>query len=159
MCCDAVKEAIGDRFHAVLVDNGVMRLNECQQVKETLSKHLGINLTVADASEKFLSRLSGVIEPEKKRKIIGGTFIDIFEEEAVKIEKAAENTPNAGKVEWFLQGTLYPVSRDFERYLCCSLLLGTDLFRMSSNPFPSRARRRRSRYVEEMMLANTGGKA
>ena len=106
----AVKEAIGDRFHAVLVDNGVMRMNECQQVKETLSKHLGINLTVADAAEKFLSRLQGVIEPEKKRKIIGGTFIDIFEEEAIKIEKAAENTPNAGKVEWFLQGTLYPVS-------------------------------------------------
>jgi len=104
-----VKEAIGDRFHAVLVDNGVMRMNECQQVKDTLSKHLGINLTVADASEKFLSRLSGVVEPEKKRKIIGGTFIDIFEEEAVKIEKAAENTPSAGKVEWFLQGTLYPV--------------------------------------------------
>jgi GMP synthase (glutamine-hydrolysing) len=104
-----VKVAIGDRFHAVLVDNGVMRLNECQQVKDTLVKHLGINLTIADASEKFLSRLKGVIDPEQKRKIIGGTFIDIFEEEAIKIEKAAENTPNAGRVEWFLQGTLYPV--------------------------------------------------
>ena len=88
-----------------------MRLNECQQVKETLSKHLGINLTVADASEKFLSRLSGVVEPEKKRKIIGSTFIDIFEEEAVRIEKSAENTSNAGRIEWFLQGTLYPVRR------------------------------------------------
>jgi GMP synthase (glutamine-hydrolysing) B subunit len=103
-----VKEAIGDRFHAVLVDNGVMRLNECQQVKETLTQHLGINLTIADASKLFLDRLKGVEEPEKKRKIIGGTFIDIFEEEAVKIEKAAEATPSAGKVEWFLQGTLYP---------------------------------------------------
>ncbi|KAJ0166523.1 GMP synthase [glutamine-hydrolyzing] [Colletotrichum tanaceti] len=76
-----MKEAIGDRFHAILVDNGVMRLNACQQ---------------------------GVTEPEKKRKIIGGTFIDLFEKEAIRIEKDAENTPNAGKVEWFLQGTLYP---------------------------------------------------
>ncbi|GJN82807.1 GMP synthase [Purpureocillium lilacinum] len=103
-----MKEAIGDRFHAVLVDNGVMRLNECKQVKETLQEHLGINLTVVDASQKFLGGLKGVEDPEKKRKFIGNTFIDIFEEEAVRIEKAAENTPNAGKVEWFLQGTLYP---------------------------------------------------
>ncbi|KAI0019913.1 GMP synthase [Xylariomycetidae sp. FL0641] len=103
-----MKEAIGDRFHAVLVDNGVMRLNECQQVKETLSHHLGINLTVVDAAELFLGRLKGVEEPEKKRKIIGSTFIDLFEKEAIRIEKEAENTPNAGKVEWFLQGTLYP---------------------------------------------------
>ncbi|KAI1338354.1 GMP synthase [Xylariaceae sp. FL0016] len=103
-----MKEAIGDRFHAVLVDNGVMRLDECQQVKETLGKHLGINLTIADASKKFLDGLKGVDDPEKKRKFIGNTFIDIFEEEAIKIEQAAENTPNAGKVQWFLQGTLYP---------------------------------------------------
>ncbi|KAH9905764.1 GMP synthase [Xylariomycetidae sp. FL2044] len=103
-----MKEAIGDRFHAVLVDNGVMRLNECETVKKTLSEHLGINLTIADASEKFLTGLKGVTEPEAKRKFIGNTFIDIFEEEAIKIEKAAENTANAGKVEWFLQGTLYP---------------------------------------------------
>ncbi|KAL8404559.1 hypothetical protein RB594_009421 [Gaeumannomyces avenae] len=103
-----MKEAIGDRFHAVLVDNGVMRLDECQQVKKTLAEHLGINLTIADASQKFLAGLRGELDPEKKRKFIGNTFIDIFEEEAVKIEKAAENTPQAGKVEWFLQGTLYP---------------------------------------------------
>ncbi|KAK1969664.1 GMP synthase [Colletotrichum eremochloae] len=103
-----MKEAIGDRFHAILVDNGVMRLNECEQVKETLQKHLGINLTVVDGAELFLSRLKGVTEPEKKRKIIGGTFIDLFEKEALRIEKEAENTPNAGAVEWFLQGTLYP---------------------------------------------------
>lgn len=103
-----MKEAIGDRFHAVLVDNGLMRLNECQQVKATLSEHLGINLTVVDAADLFLGRLAGVLEPEKKRKIIGSTFIDLFEKEAERIEKEAENTPNAGKVEWFLQGTLYP---------------------------------------------------
>ncbi|KAK4203774.1 putative GMP synthase [Triangularia verruculosa] len=101
-------EAIGDRFHAVLVDNGVMRHNECQQVKETLEKHLGINLTVIDGANLFLGRLKGLTEPEAKRKVIGNTFIDLFEEEAIRIEKAAENTPNAGKVEYFLQGTLYP---------------------------------------------------
>lgn len=98
----------GERFHAVLVDNGVMRLDECQQVQETLQKHLGINLTIVDGSKLFLDRLKGVTEPEKKRSIIGGTFIDLFEEEAIRIEKVAENTPHAGKVEWFLQGTLYP---------------------------------------------------
>ncbi|KAI3332356.1 GMP synthase [Xylariaceae sp. AK1471] len=103
-----MKEAIGDRFHAILVDNGVMRLNECEQVKETLEKHLGINLAVVDGAELFLSRLKGVTEPEKKRKIIGGTFIDLFQKEAIRIEQEAENTPNAGPVEWFLQGTLYP---------------------------------------------------
>ncbi|TPX13874.1 uncharacterized protein E0L32_005818 [Thyridium curvatum] len=101
-------EAIGDRFHAVLVDNGLMRLNECQQVKETLTEHLGISLTVVDGSKRFLDALKGVEEPERKRKIIGGLFIDIFEEEAIRIEKEAEHTPNAGKVVWFVQGTLYP---------------------------------------------------
>ena len=115
-------------------------MNECQQVKETLSKHLGINLTVADASEKFLSRLSGVIEPEKKRKIIGGTFIDIFEEEAIRIEKAAENTPNAGKVEWFLQGTLYPV-----RPLPSGRIGDTNPYRMLSSQFPLKGPLPRSR--------------
>lgn len=54
---------------------GVMRLNECEEVKETLEKHLGINLTVASAGELFLGRLKGVSEPEKKRKIIGGTCL------------------------------------------------------------------------------------
>ncbi|KAF2771568.1 GMP synthase [Teratosphaeria nubilosa] len=100
--------AIGDRFHAVMVDNGVLRRDEAKQVKETLTKGLGVNLTVVDASEKFLGLLKGVDDPEKKRKIIGNTFIDIFEEEAKKIAKEAENTPNAGEIEYFLQGTLYP---------------------------------------------------
>ncbi|KAI1637316.1 GMP synthase [Biscogniauxia mediterranea] len=103
-----MKEAIGDRFHAILVDNGVMRLNECEQVKETLGKHLGINLTVVDGAELFLGRLKGVTEPEKKRKVIGRTFIDLFQKEAIRIEQEAENTPNAGPIEWLLQGTLYP---------------------------------------------------
>ena len=96
-------EAIGDRFHAVLVDNGCMRLNECTIVKKVLQDQLGINLTVVDASEEFLAGLKGESDPEKKRKFIGGKFIDVFEAEAKKIE--AENN---GKVEFFLQGTLYP---------------------------------------------------
>ncbi|KAI1190916.1 GMP synthase [Nemania serpens] len=102
-----MKEAIGDRFHAILVDTGLMRLDECQQVKETLQEHLGINLTIIDGAELFLSRLAGVVEPETKRKIIGETFIDLFEQEAIRIEEEAKETPRAGKVEWFLQGTLY----------------------------------------------------
>ncbi|KAK7227721.1 hypothetical protein V2G26_015724 [Clonostachys chloroleuca] len=103
-----MKEAIGDRFHAILIDNGVMRLNECEQVKETLGEHLGINLTVVDGGELFLSRLKGVTDPEKKRKIIGKTFIDLFQEEAIRIEKEAEARPDVGPVKYLLQGTLYP---------------------------------------------------
>lgn len=60
--------------HAVLVDHGLMRLDECAQVKETLGKHLGIDLTVVDASERFMSGLAGVTDPEKKRKFIGNTL-------------------------------------------------------------------------------------
>jgi GMP synthase (glutamine-hydrolysing) len=101
-------EAIGDRFHAVLVNNGVMRLNECEQVQKTLTEHLGINLTVVDASQQFLDGLKGIKDPEQKRKFIGGKFIDVFEEEAKKIEDAAAHSDKAGKIEWFLQGTLYP---------------------------------------------------
>ncbi|KAJ6517991.1 hypothetical protein C8R47DRAFT_1085598 [Mycena vitilis] len=106
-------EAIGDRFHAIMVDNGVLRLNEAQQVNEMLNKDLGVNLTVVDASDLFLSRLEGIEDPEQKRKIIGNTFINVFEEEAAKIEAvAAEEEKNGaaakGRVEWLLQGTLYP---------------------------------------------------
>ena len=103
-----MQEAIGDRFHAVLVDNGVLRKNEAKQVKETLTAGLGINLHVIDASQRFLDLLKGVGEPEKKRKIIGNTFIDVFEEKAKEIAAAAKDTPKAGNIEWFLQGTLYP---------------------------------------------------
>lgn len=98
-----MKEAIGDRFHAILVDNGVMRLNECETVKKTLTAGLGINLSVIDASEEFLSKLKGVTDPEKKRKIIGNTFIHVFEREAAKIKPAS-----GGEIEFLLQGTLYP---------------------------------------------------
>jgi GMP synthase (glutamine-hydrolysing) B subunit len=96
-----------------MVDNGVLRLNEAKQVNDMLNKDLGVNLTVVDASDLFLSRLEGVEDPEQKRKIIGNTFINIFEEEASKIEKAAEEeekqgAEKKGRVEWLLQGTLYP---------------------------------------------------
>lgn len=101
-------EAIGSRFHAVLVDNGVMRLDEAQTVKETLTRHLGINLTVVDASDLFLGKLKGVSDPETKRKIIGNTFIEVFQSKAKEIAEAAINTSQAGQIEWLLQGTLYP---------------------------------------------------
>lgn len=106
-------EAIGDRFHAIMVDNGVLRKNEAQQVHDMLNRDLGVNLTVVDASELFLSRLADVEDPEKKRKIIGNTFINVFEDEAAKIEAAAEleaadGAAPKGKIEWLLQGTLYP---------------------------------------------------
>ncbi|KAK9239892.1 hypothetical protein V1525DRAFT_397052 [Lipomyces kononenkoae] len=98
-----LNEAIGDRFHAIFVDNGVMRLNEAQQVHDTLTEHLGINLKVIDASDIFLGKLKGVTDPEKKRKIIGNTFIEIFEEESAKLD-----AESGGKIEYLLQGTLYP---------------------------------------------------
>jgi GMP synthase (glutamine-hydrolysing) len=104
-----MQEAIGNRFHAVLVDNGVLRLNEAKQVKETLTAGLGINLTVIDASDRFLGRLKGITDdPEKKRKVIGNTFIEVFQETALKIAEEAKGTDGAGEIEWLLQGTLYP---------------------------------------------------
>lgn len=96
-------EAIGSRFHAILVDNGLLRLHEAEQVHETLTGALGINLAVVDASKEFLGRLAGVEDPEKKRKIIGNTFIEVFEREAEALDKKS-----GGKIEWLLQGTLYP---------------------------------------------------
>lgn len=101
--------AIGDRYHAVLVDNGLLRLNEARDVKETLDNHLGIKLTVVDAGDRFHAGLKGITDdPEKKRVTIGHLFVDVFVEEAKKIEAAAANSPKAGKIEWLLQGTLYP---------------------------------------------------
>ena len=99
-----MKEAIGERFHAILVDNGLMRLNEVPTVKDTLQKGLGINLTVIDASEEFLTNLKDISDPERKRKIIGNTSIRVFAREVAKI------TPKNGdgEIEFLLQGTLYP---------------------------------------------------
>jgi GMP synthase (glutamine-hydrolysing) len=103
-----MQTAIGDRFHAVLVDNGLLRLDEAETVKKTLDEHLGINLTVVDATDLMLSKLKGVSDPETKRKIIGNTFIDVFAAKAKEIEAAAAGSPKEGNVEWLLQGTLYP---------------------------------------------------
>jgi GMP synthase (glutamine-hydrolysing) len=99
--------AIGDRFHAILVDNGVMRQDECINSKALLQEHLGINLKLVDSSDLFLDRLKGVIDPERKRKIIGNTFIEVFEAEAARIEAEQEQSGKA-KIEFLLQGTLYP---------------------------------------------------
>lgn len=96
-------EAIGDRFHAIMVDNGLLRLNEAANVKKALVDGLGINLTVVDASDEFLGNLKGVTDPEKKRKIIGHTFIHVFEREAEKIKPK-----DGSEIQFLLQGTLYP---------------------------------------------------
>lgn len=100
-------------FHAIMVDNGVLRLNESAQVHKMLSEDLGVNLTVVDASDEFLSLLHDVEDPEQKRKIIGNNFVRVFEREAARIEKEAEEeelkgAEKKGRVEWLLQGTLYP---------------------------------------------------
>lgn len=97
-----------------MVDNGVLRKDEAKKVHRMLTVDLGVNLTVIDASELFLARLKGVEDPEHKRKIIGNTFIEVFEAEAAKLEAAAEKElaekggEAKGKIEWLLQGTLYP---------------------------------------------------
>lgn len=97
-----------------MVDNGVLRKDEAKKVHKMLTIDLGVSLTVVDASELFLARLKGVEDPERKRKIIGNTFIEVFEAEAAKLEAAAEKElaekggEAKGKIEWLLQGTLYP---------------------------------------------------
>jgi GMP synthase (glutamine-hydrolysing) len=89
--------AVGKRLHGVFVDTGLLRKNEFADVVKMLTT-LGINLHPVDASAMFMERLAGVEDPEQKRKIIGATFIDVFEHEAEKI----------GKVDFLAQGTLYP---------------------------------------------------
>ena len=93
-----VHRAIGDALTCIFVDNGLLRAGEREKVEEMLRNNFHINLKVIDASDRFLKRLKGVRDPEKKRKIIGGEFIKIFEEEAKKIEG----------VKFLAQGTLYP---------------------------------------------------
>jgi GMP synthase (glutamine-hydrolysing) len=90
--------AIGDQLTCVFVDNGLLRLNEGDQVMEMFASNMGVKVIRAAAQERFLSRLAGVSEPEAKRKIIGNTFIDVFDEEATKLTE----------VKWLAQGTIYP---------------------------------------------------
>ncbi|MBN1398040.1 MAG: glutamine-hydrolyzing GMP synthase [Bacteroidetes bacterium] len=91
--------AIGDQLECVHINNGLMRKNESEEVVKTFRDSFHINLTYVDATDVFLSKLKGITEPEKKRKIIGQTFIEVFEKEAKKL---------GGKAEFLAQGTLYP---------------------------------------------------
>jgi GMP synthase (glutamine-hydrolysing) len=93
-----LQRAIGDQLTCVFVDNGLLRLNEGDQVMASFAKNMGVKVIRADAEELFLSRLAGVSDPEAKRKIIGNTFIEIFDEEASKLQD----------VNWLAQGTIYP---------------------------------------------------
>jgi GMP synthase (glutamine-hydrolysing) len=92
-----VHRAIGDRLTCIFVDNGVLRLNEAAQIRKRFER-LHLPLVFADAADLFVDRLAGVTDPEQKRKIIGATFIDVFEAEAHKL----------GTVDFLAQGTLYP---------------------------------------------------
>ncbi|CAH9056490.1 GMP synthase [glutamine-hydrolyzing] [Pseudoalteromonas holothuriae] len=93
-----VHRAIGDKLTCVFVDNGLLRLNEGEQVMEMFGDKFGLNIIKVDAEERFLKALEGIDEPEAKRKSIGHTFIEVFDEQASKLENA----------KWLAQGTIYP---------------------------------------------------
>jgi len=93
-----LQRAIGDKLTCVFVDNGLLRLDEGDQVMSMFAKHMGIKVIRVDAEQRFLNELAGEVDPEVKRKIIGKVFVDIFQEEAEKL-------PNA---RWLAQGTIYP---------------------------------------------------
>jgi GMP synthase (glutamine-hydrolysing) len=80
----------------------VLRKHEFEKVQQNLRNNLGLNIDAIDASERFLSKLAGVTDPERKRKIIGNEFIEVFEREALRLKQSS------GHVEWLVQGTLYP---------------------------------------------------
>lgn len=91
-------KAIGDNLHCFFVDHGLLRQGEVEEVRDRIAAHYQLNLTVIDAAELFVSRLSGVEDPEEKRKIIGRTFIEVFEVESNKL----------GEADFLAQGTIYP---------------------------------------------------
>jgi GMP synthase (glutamine-hydrolysing) len=93
-----IHRAIGTQLTCVFVDTGLLRLNEAEQVMQTFSRNLGVKVVHVDASAQFLDRLSGVVDPEQKRKIIGREFVEVFQREAGKIRNA----------RWLAQGTIYP---------------------------------------------------
>jgi GMP synthase (glutamine-hydrolysing) len=93
-----IHRAIGDQLTCVFVDTGLLRLGEGDQVMATFAENMGVRVIRVNAEERFLSALSGVADPERKRKIIGGLFIEVFEEEAAKLTDA----------RWLAQGTIYP---------------------------------------------------
>jgi GMP synthase (glutamine-hydrolysing) len=92
------QKALGDRLTCIFVDNGLMRLNEGEEVVRMFNDDFHLDVVAVDATEEFLGALNGVTDPEKKRKIIGAVFIDVFEREAKKV----------GDARWLVQGTLYP---------------------------------------------------
>ena len=98
----ALSRTEGSRLTCIFVNNGVLRKNEFEKVQRTLHDKLGLHVDAVDATDRFLGKLKGVSDPEKKRKIIGNEFIKVFEREARRIEK------EEGKVKWLVQGTLYP---------------------------------------------------
>ena len=93
-----VHKAVGDQLTCIFVNNGLMRKEEPDRVKNTFEKYLNVNLIFSESTERFLSSLKGVIDPEQKRKIIGSEFINVFDEEAARL----------GQVDFLTQGTLYP---------------------------------------------------
>lgn len=90
--------AIGDQLTCVFVDNGLLRLNEGDQVMEMFARNMGVKVVRRDCETMFLDRLKGVSDPEDKRKVIGNSFIDVFDEEAGRLTE----------VKWLAQGTIYP---------------------------------------------------
>ncbi len=93
-----IHKAIGNQLTCVFVDNGLLRKNEREQVRETFERNMGLKLIVVDAVERFMTALAGVSDPEAKRKIIGREFVNVFQEEASKLTAA----------KWLAQGTIYP---------------------------------------------------
>ncbi|SHO58084.1 glutamine-hydrolyzing GMP synthase [Vibrio quintilis] len=93
-----VQRAIGDKLTCVFVDNGLLRLNEGEQVMDMFGDHFGLNIIKVEAEERFLKALEGKSDPEEKRKVIGHEFIEVFDEEAGKLKNA----------KWLAQGTIYP---------------------------------------------------
>jgi GMP synthase (glutamine-hydrolysing) len=93
-----LQRAIGDKLTCVFVDNGLLRLNEPEQVMDMFGDHFGLNIIHVNAEHRFLDRMKGEADPEKKRKIIGNVFIEVFDEESKKLENA----------KWLAQGTIYP---------------------------------------------------
>jgi len=93
-----IHRAIGKQLACVFVDNGLLRLNEAEQVMQTLAKNLGAKVIHIDARQHFLGELAGITDPEQKRKIIGRVFVEVFQREAAKLPQ----------VKWLAQGTIYP---------------------------------------------------
>ena len=101
-----VARALGDRLTCIFVNNGVLRKDEFTKVQRSMREGLGLHVVAVDASERFLTKLAGVTDPESKRKIIGNEFIAVFDDEARRI---FETEKSAGEeVAWLVQGTLYP---------------------------------------------------